>query len=73
MIHSFLLVGQSNMAGRGFINDAVPVNSDNIVTLRNGHWYPMFRPICPDKETAGGSLAERFAELNGYSVKEDAQ
>lgn len=63
MIHSFLLVGQSNMAGRGFIKDAVPVNSDNIVTLRNGHWYPMFRPICPDKETAGVSLAERFAEL----------
>ncbi len=62
MIHSFLLVGQSNMAGRGFIKDAIPVNSENILTLRNGHWYPMFRPICPDKDTAGVSLAESFAE-----------
>lgn len=35
MIHSFLLIGQSNMVGRGFLDEAVPVDTDNIRVLRN--------------------------------------
>ncbi len=62
MIHSFLLVGQSNMAGRGKIADARPINTENIKILRNGRWQPMFRPINPDRSFSGVSLAESFAE-----------
>ncbi len=62
MIHSFLLIGQSNMAGRGNLDEAVPVNSEHIKILRNGRWMPMFRPINPDRAFAGVSLAESFAE-----------
>ena len=25
MVHSFLLIGQSNMAGRGFLNEVQPI------------------------------------------------
>ncbi len=67
MIYSFLLIGQSNMAGRGFINEAVDVNADRIRILRNGRWQPMFRPINPDRAFSGVSLAESFAEK--YSQK----
>lgn len=67
MIHSFLLIGQSNMAGRGFINEAIDVNTDRIRILRNGRWQPMFRPINPDRAFSGVSLAESFAEK--YSQK----
>lgn len=67
MIHSFLLIGQSNMAGRGFINEAIDVNADRIKILRNGRWQPMFRPINPDRSFSGVSLAESFAEK--YSQK----
>ena len=67
MIHSFLLIGQSNMAGRGDISDAVDVDSSRIKVLRNGRWRGMYRPVNPDRETAGVNLAERFAEL--YSKK----
>ena len=30
MIHSVLLIGQSNMAGRGRVEEAVPVDKTNI-------------------------------------------
>ncbi|MBO5232368.1 MAG: sialate O-acetylesterase [Clostridia bacterium] len=62
MIHSFLLIGQSNMAGRGYIKEAVPVNSENIKVLRNGRWQPMYRPVNCDRAFSGVSLAESFAE-----------
>ena len=62
MIHSFLLIGQSNMAGRGFLNEAPEIDTSRIFTLRNGRWQPMFRPINPDRSFSGTSLAESFAE-----------
>lgn len=35
MMHSFLLIGQSNMAGRGKLSEATAVDSSRIYTLRN--------------------------------------
>ena len=62
MIHSFLLIGQSNMAGRGLIEEAEPINKKGIKVLRNGRWQNMFRPINPDRSFSGCNLAESFAE-----------
>ncbi len=67
IMHSFLLIGQSNMAGRGFICEAHPIDSSRIFVLRNGRWQKMFRPIDPDRAFSGVSLAESFAEA--YSRK----
>lgn len=67
MIHSFLLIGQSNMAGRGFLNEAVEIDSSRIKLLKNGRWQPFFRPINPDRGFSGVNLAESFAEK--YSQK----
>ena len=69
MIHSFLLIGQSNMAGRGFLEEANPINNDRIYILRNGRWIRMFRPINPDRAFSGVSLAESFAER--YAAEHD--
>lgn len=62
MIHSFLLIGQSNMAGRGFIEEAIPVDKTDLKILRNGRWQKLFRPVNPDRRTSGVNLAESFAE-----------
>ena len=62
MIHSFLLIGQSNMAGRGLMEEAEPINKKGIKVLRNGRWQNMFRPINPDRSFSGCNLAESFAE-----------
>ena len=61
-MHSFLLIGQSNMAGRGYLNEANKIDTSRIYTLRNGRWQKMFRPINPDRSFSGVSLAESFAE-----------
>jgi len=63
MIHSFLLIGQSNMAGRGFFDEAIEVDSSRISVLRNGRWMPMYRPVNNDRSFSGVNLAEKFAEL----------
>lgn len=68
-MHSFLLIGQSNMAGRGNLDDAPEIDTSRIFTLRNGRWQKMFRPINPDRSFSGVSLAESFAEA--YSKKYD--
>lgn len=62
MIHSFLLIGQSNMAGRGFLNEAVSIDKSAIRVLRNGRWQPMYRPVNCDRHFSGVNLAESFAE-----------
>ena len=61
MIHSFLLIGQSNMAGRGFPNEVDPIPTKDIYVLRNGRWWPMYVPVNPDRVKSGINLAESFA------------
>lgn len=62
MMHSFLLIGQSNMAGRGLLEEANPVDTSRIYVLRNGRFQAMYRPVNPDRVAAGVCLAESFAQ-----------
>ncbi|MBE6947615.1 MAG: sialate O-acetylesterase [Ruminococcaceae bacterium] len=62
MIHSFLLIGQSNMAGRGYLPEAEKIDPTGILVLRNGRWQEFFRPVNPDRDFSGVNLAESFAE-----------
>ncbi|MET4083175.1 hypothetical protein ABIB40_003144 [Pedobacter sp. UYP30] len=61
MIHSFLMVGQSNMAGRGFLNEIPAICDEHIKMLRNGRWQTMEEPINYDRPNAGIGLAASFA------------
>lgn len=63
MIHSFLLIGQSNAAGRGFREDNEQIDNPELLILRNGLWRPMYIPVNPDRKTSGVCLAESFAAL----------
>lgn len=62
MIHSFLLIGQSNMAGRGKKSEVEPIVNENVLALRNGIFRPMYVPVNPDRPASGISLAESFAD-----------
>lgn len=62
MIHSFLLIGQSNMAGRGKKSEVHPIVNGDILVLRNGIFRPMYVPVNPDRLSSGISLAESFAD-----------
>ncbi|GAB3492991.1 sialate O-acetylesterase [Spirosoma knui] len=61
MVHSFLLVGQSNMSGRGFLNEVPPIYDEHVKMLRNGRWQIMTEPINYDRPFAGIGLAASFA------------
>ena len=63
MIHSFLMIGQSNMAGRGDLSDVERLRNPHLKMLRNGRWQPMIPPVNPDRFFAGVSLAESFADI----------
>lgn len=59
---SLLLIGQSNMAGRGFTHEVPPIYNERIMMLRNGRWQMMTEPIHFDRPVAGVGLAASFAE-----------
>ena len=59
----YLLIGQSNMAGRGVLTDSNRVSADGIFKLdADGEWQAAEEPIHFDKPTiAGAGLAASFA------------
>lgn len=61
MIHSFLMVGQSNMAGRGFLKDVPLICNEYIKVLRNGLWKILTEPINYDRPYSGIGPAASFA------------
>ena len=71
MIKSFLMLGQSNMAGRGFVNEVPPIYNERIQMLRNGRWQMMTEPINYDRPVAGVSLVSSFADEWCSENKED--
>lgn len=68
---SILMIGQSNMAGRGFINEVPTICNERIQMLRNGRWQMMTEPINYDRPVAGVGLAGSFAAMWCMEHKEE--
>ena len=78
MIRSFLMIGQSNMAGRGNIGEVDPIDNPNCYMLRMGRWQKMSEPINPDRPIFEGrfrsgvglaaSFADEFSKCTGLEV-----
>jgi hypothetical protein len=61
--HLFLLVGQSNMAGRGVVADQDKVPIPRVLMLNQaGQWVPAIEPMHFDKPSAGVGLGRTFAQ-----------
>lgn len=67
-VDSFLMMGQSNMAGRGDFGEVEEIQNDKCYMLRMGRWQPMSEPVNPDRRIfgkdfhSGISLAASFAD-----------
>ena len=64
---AFLMIGQSNMAGRGDFGEVAEIQNPLCKMLRNGKWIPMREPINPDRGVfdyfhSGVGLAASFAD-----------
>lgn len=78
LIHSFLLIGQSNMAGRGVIGEVPIIENESCRMLRMGRWQKMREPINPDRGIfegktrsgvgLGASFADTVAKETGWTV-----
>ncbi|MET4138228.1 sialate O-acetylesterase [Pedobacter sp. UYP1] len=71
MINSFLMIGQSNMAGRGYLKDVKQIYDEKIKMLVNGRWQTMTEPINFDRPSSGIGLAATFA--GAWRLKNDQE
>jgi hypothetical protein len=74
---SFLMLGQSNMAGRGDFGEVEEINNPLCKMLRNGKWIPMSEPINPDRQIFGyfhsgvglvASFADEYAKYFNEAI-----
>ena len=67
-VTSFLMIGQSNMAGRGEFGEVEPIVNPDCFMLRMGRWQKMSEPINPDRAIfnfkfhSGTCLCASFAD-----------
>jgi hypothetical protein len=62
--HLFLLVGQSNMAGRGVVEEQDKTPHPRVMMLsREGKWVPATDPMHFDKPAAGVGLGKSFGQI----------
>jgi len=68
VITSFLMIGQSNMAGRGDFGEVERIDNADCYMLRMGRWQKMSEPINPDRAIfdvefhSGINLCASFAD-----------
>ncbi|MBQ4051623.1 MAG: sialate O-acetylesterase [Oscillospiraceae bacterium] len=68
IISSFLMIGQSNMAGRGELSDVPPIDNPDCFMLRMGRWQRLCEPVNPDRGIfegefhSGISMGSSFAD-----------
>ena len=61
-LNIFLLIGQSNMAGRGKLDDVSELVHPDLFMFRAGQWLPAAEPLHTDKpRIAGVGLGMSFA------------
>ena len=77
-LDSFLLIGQSNMAGRGDFNEVEDIENPLCFMFRMGRWLPMSEPINVDRQIfkaythsgvcLGASFADSYAKTYNRQV-----
>ncbi|MFR4753388.1 MAG: sialate O-acetylesterase [Enterococcus raffinosus] len=65
---SVLLIGQSNMAGRGYLTDVPAIYNENTEMLRNGRWQMMTEPLHFDREVSGIGPARIVLRPHGHKI-----
>src|SRR5688500_16990950 len=62
--HVYLLIGQSNMAGRGLIEEVDKVPHPRVLMLnKQNAWVPAVDPLHFDKSVAGVGLGSTFGRV----------
>ena len=57
---AFLLIGQSNMSGRGVIGELPDISTAHVSVWRKDHWEQAVEPVVRDKDIAGEGMSIAF-------------
>ena len=60
MINAFLMMGQSNMSGRGALAELPEINNPHVFVLRDEGWEIAKEPVVLDKSIAGAGMGTAF-------------
>ena len=63
LLDSVLMLGQSNMAGRGDFGQVKPIRNPMCYMLRMGRWQPMCEPVNPDRAIFDGKFRSGRTKL----------
>ena len=66
-----ILMGQSNMAGRGDVSSVEKIDDDRLWMYRDGKFVKMVEPVFTDKSDAGTSPGAAFAKAYAETYNED--
>ncbi len=58
-----LLIGQSNMAGRGYIHEVPAIYNERIQALSNARWQMIVETVHHDRPVAGIGLTPFFCRF----------
>lgn len=71
MINAFLMMGQSNMSGRGALDDLPEINNPHVFALRDGGWEIAREPVVRDRPFSGAGMGTAFgAYINALTGAE---
>ena len=66
-LSSFLMIGQSNMAGRGNISDVDPITNFRCYMLRNGRFLRMSEPVNTDRAIFGNGFTSGIGPAPSFA------
>ena len=70
-MYAFLLIGQSNMSGRGSLAELTDISRENIFVLREEGWEKAVEPVVRDRPFSAQGLSLTFANCVHMLTGED--
>lgn len=68
---AFIMMGQSNMSGRGALDELPPLEPSHVFAWRDGRWEPAREPVVRDRPFSGEGMGTSFGQAVAAATGED--
>lgn len=68
---AFVMMGQSNMSGRGALDELPPLEPERVFAWRDGRWEPAREPVVRDRPFSGEGMGTSFGQAIYAATGED--
>ena len=70
-MRAFVMMGQSNMSGRGALDELPPLAPEHVYAWRDGRWEPAREPVVRDRPFSGEGMGTAFGQAVFAATGED--